>query len=88
MNFKKFNIFEEIIKDFIIKGIEGIEVYASMHSGSEVDKFREIAEKNNLIMTGGSDFHGDKKEIIGNYSPKKIIPVELYSILEKFHKSK
>ena len=50
--------FESVIK----VGIEGVEVFA--HRGSEedtrisVDHYTQLAKKYNLIITGGSDYHG------------------------------
>lgn len=43
----------------IIKGIDGIEAIHSKHTPKEVKAFKEIARRNNLIATGGSDCHGE-----------------------------
>lgn len=67
-----YNEFEKIIKKFIMKGLKGIEVFASMHSLEDVNFFYSIAKKYDLIITGGSDFHGDKNEKPGYYNNKKI----------------
>jgi hypothetical protein len=40
-------------------GLDGIEVYHPDHSNSMVKYYKNVAEKNNLLVTGGSDFHGD-----------------------------
>lgn len=50
---------EEVIEDFIEKGIDGIEVYNSIHSLKEMKRYLELAQKYNLLITGGSDFHGE-----------------------------
>jgi predicted metal-dependent phosphoesterase TrpH len=42
-------------------GLRGIEVYHSDHSHSDQERYREIAKKFALAVTGGSDFHGDVK---------------------------
>lgn len=58
------------IVDYCIeKGIEGIECIHSKHSKSDTEKFKKIAENNNLIITGGSDFHEKYKKnyIMGKY---------------------
>lgn len=39
-------------------GLDGIEVYHPAHSESEVDRFKHLAERYRLVITGGSDFHG------------------------------
>jgi len=68
--------FEDILKGFIDKGLEGIEVYSSMHSQSEVNEFLRLAGKYNLIVSGGSDYHGDKGERLGYYMSGKPIPAD------------
>lgn len=50
---------KEAIDFCIDNGIDGIECIHSKHSEEEVKLFRECAEKNNLIITGGSDCHGE-----------------------------
>jgi len=41
-------------------GIAGVEAYSSYHSDSEIEFFKNYAKENNLIVTAGSDFHGDR----------------------------
>lgn len=50
------NIIEYCIDNFI----DGIECYHPNHTCDDVEFFRKLAIKNNLIITGGSDFHGDR----------------------------
>jgi len=78
LNYKNINDFENILKGFVEVGVEGIEAYSSMHKNSEISDFLELAGKYNLIVSGGSDYHGDKDEKIGYYLPSKPIPYELY----------
>lgn len=49
---------EEFIKKLVKEGLDGIEVYHSIHSNEDINKYLKIAKENNLIITGGSDFHG------------------------------
>jgi len=74
--------FEKILTGYIELGIRGIEVYASMHDEDQVREYLRIAGKYNLVITGGSDFHGDKDEIIGDYITGKPVPPGLYPALE------
>ncbi|MEE8575884.1 MAG: PHP domain-containing protein [candidate division Zixibacteria bacterium] len=39
-------------------GLDGIEVYHPSHSRSDIDRFKHLADRHRLLMTGGSDFHG------------------------------
>lgn len=84
LGFKDFREFETLLVDFIRRGVEGIEAYAAMHSMSEVDQFRNLAHKYQLVVTGGSDFHGDKEERIGYFAPERAIPFELYERLRTY----
>ncbi len=46
------------IKELIEYGIKGIEVYHSKHSKNITDELLLLAEKYDLLITGGSDCHG------------------------------
>ena len=52
---------EELIASLTQKGLDGVEVFYSSHNKKEVKLFKGLAEKYNLIATGGSDFHGKSK---------------------------
>ncbi|BAI80261.1 conserved hypothetical protein [Deferribacter desulfuricans SSM1] len=49
---------KSMIKDLIIDGIKGVEVYSSYHNDKFQNEFLLFAEENNLVATIGSDFHG------------------------------
>lgn len=49
------NILFEILK----LGIKGLEVYHPAHDAIQTQHYRSIAIKNNLVVTGGSDFHAN-----------------------------
>ena len=42
-------------------GLAAIEAYHSDHSAEQTRLYLQLAEENGLIVTGGSDFHGDAK---------------------------
>ena len=48
----------EIIDELVEAGIKGIEVYHYNHTREDIRRALEIATKYNLVVTGGSDFHG------------------------------
>lgn len=62
--------------DYLIKkGIDGIEIYHSKTRDDQISYLEEYVEKNNLLFTGGSDFHGkDEDEFIACYGGKKTVP--------------
>jgi predicted metal-dependent phosphoesterase TrpH len=49
---------EQKIKELKSYGLDGIECYHSDHSPTEVEIYKSIAKKYNLIITCGSDYHG------------------------------
>lgn len=51
------NVFEEL-KEY---GLDGLEVYHSDHTDKETRELLEIAKKLDLVISGGSDFHGANK---------------------------
>lgn len=51
---------EAEIPAWVESGLQGLEVYHSEHSPDDERRYRKIAQKFNLLMTGGSDFHGEK----------------------------
>jgi predicted metal-dependent phosphoesterase TrpH len=51
---------QNLINELVSLDIDGIEVYSSYHNQDKVNYFSNIADKNNLMIFSGSDFHGDK----------------------------
>lgn len=49
---------EKILPRLISQGLEGIEVYNSLHTYEESQRYIEIAKKYNILTSGGSDYHG------------------------------
>lgn len=58
-----------IVNYCISKGINGLECIYPQHSGKEFKYYSNKAKDNNLLITGGSDFHGDrcKNILLGKY---------------------
>lgn len=52
---------EKAVQDLVQLGLKGIEAYYSTHSQPETQYYLQLAEKYNLLPTGGSDFHGSNK---------------------------
>lgn len=78
---------EDYIEELIAAGIRGIEVYNSIHSKEDSERYIKLAHKYNLVMAGGSDFHGETKskidvgEIVHNI--EDINEYEYLDILDK-----
>jgi hypothetical protein len=52
---------DEIIPDLVDAGLDGIECFHTKHSTAMAERYLEIAEKYDLLVTGGSDCHGFSK---------------------------
>ncbi|MFH0855738.1 MAG: PHP domain-containing protein [Candidatus Omnitrophota bacterium] len=52
---------DELILDLVKLGLMGLEVYYPEHSQGMVNFYLDLAKKNNLLVTGGSDCHGKAK---------------------------
>lgn len=62
---------EKILEKFVSLGGEGVEVYYPYdkvyifneeQTKKTIDKFKNLAREKNLLISGGSDFHGDSRE--------------------------
>jgi predicted metal-dependent phosphoesterase TrpH len=49
---------EVLLLQLIREGLEGIEVYYPEHSPFETAQYKFLAEKQGLVITGGTDYHG------------------------------
>ena len=62
---------KNILNYLIHIGIDGIEVYHSKHTAKQSEGFLKLAQRHNLFITGGSDFHyppedGEKNADLGS----------------------
>lgn len=47
-----------LLEDMVNHGLKGIEVYHSSHTKEEIDLYIKLANEFNLLISGGSDYHG------------------------------
>lgn len=60
------NLLSELISELKIMGLDGIEVFNNMAAEHEIMFLQGVANRLNLLPTGGSDFHGiDLNDCIG-----------------------
>ena len=50
---------DKTLDDLKKKGLIGLEVYYPDNTAEENELFKNLALKNQLVMTGGTDFHGE-----------------------------
>ena len=69
---------DELIPEFIEYGLKGIEAYHPDCPPSLSLHYEELVRKYNLVVTGGSDYHGPAKPNV--YLGKVVVP---YTVVEK-----
>lgn len=74
-----------VLKELISLGLKGIEVYHSTHTAEEMKYYLEIANKYNLLISGGSDYHGPivKPKIKLGTGENNNIKIKKLSLLEQ-----
>ena len=72
---------ENLLRQLIQYGLMGIEVYYPEHSSLEIAQLKTLTERYNLLITGGTDYHGIEKNglDIGEGRGEMKLP---YSIVE------
>lgn len=53
---------DDEVANLVSWGLDGIEVHYPRHSKAEIIRFAELAGRHDLLVTGGSDDHGDINE--------------------------
>ena len=94
LTFHKSHALEDFLDTLITYGLAGIEVYYTDHDASLTSFYEMLANQKNLLMTGGSDFHGvfnegvclgsGKDNLNIKYSLFKALNVRLEVIKEKY----
>ena len=79
------NQLEELCEELIPYGLDGIECQYSTYSSAETKTITALAEKMNLLPSGGSDFHGKNKPNIhlGSGKSNLAIPYIFWEELKK-----
>lgn len=49
-----------LLDEMIPAGLDGIEVFYPLHTPEQMAYFAEVARRDHLLLTGGSDFHGPR----------------------------
>ena len=49
---------DEYVVEMLAYDFDGMEVYHTKHNDDDVKRYKALATKHNLFITGGSDFHG------------------------------
>lgn len=52
---------EQLVLELKAYGLAGIEVYYSLHNEEQIKHYLKLAKKHKLLITAGSDYHGNNK---------------------------
>ncbi|MDF2646756.1 PHP domain-containing protein [Paenibacillus sp. V4I7] len=55
---------DALVEAIIHQGLDGIEVYHSDHTPEEEAKYLSLAQRSGLLITAGSDFHGERGGVV------------------------
>lgn len=71
---------DALIEPLVAEGLDAIEVYHSDHAPEAQQAFLELAKRLGVLVTGGSDFHGDgeRRNMLGRVS----LPAEDFEALK------
>jgi predicted metal-dependent phosphoesterase TrpH len=75
--------FEQLIRNLMDIGLQGLEVYYPEHRPEQIQRYRKLAKRYRLLVTGGTDFHGDLTPQIklGSGKGQLHVPYALYENL-------
>ena len=77
---------QKLVTELKEAGLIGIEAIYSTYSAGETREMRQLAERNHLLVSGGSDFHGSTKpglEMGTGYNGRLIIPYDIWEKLKE-----
>jgi predicted metal-dependent phosphoesterase TrpH len=82
LNMNGYSELENLVLQLVKEGLKGIEVYYPEHNVLDVAKYKTLAERHGLLITGGTDYHGIEKNglDIGTGRGEMKLP---YSIVEE-----
>ena len=75
----------ELINTFVEMGLDGIEIYYPIHSATFRKQLLSFCAQENLVITGGSDYHGDIRPgtRLGTMQKKQRVPFDVLLQLQQ-----
>ena len=77
---------QKLVSSLTEAGLVGLEAVYSTYSAGEEREMRQLASRNGLLISGGSDFHGSNKpglELATGYHGKLVIPYDIWERLKE-----
>ncbi len=90
LNYQSNEEYKQHLKTFKNKGLDGIEAFSGHHSTEECELFYQIGNDLDMIITGGSDFHGENNPGVNLgsfYLPKEITKNIPETFMEYYHQT-
>ena len=80
---REFSQLEALVRELAGQGMEGIETLHGSHDAEQVHRLTRLADRLDLLTTGGSDFHGANKAWIrlGEAGGRRVIPREFFDLV-------
>ena len=82
------NMPENLLLEVIEAGVDGIEVFHPSHSPQHIRFYKGIVNEYFLLESGGSDFHGGKREDEANLGRYYAPPASVEAMKTRLHKKK
>lgn len=75
----------DLIGEFLTMGLDGIEAYYPIHSAGLRKQLLAFCAQENLVITGGSDYHGDIRPgtRLGTMQKKQRVPLDVLLQLQQ-----
>lgn len=78
---------DKFVEEMVDYGLDGIEIYHSNHTDQMMEEYRRLAEKYDLFISGGSDYHGPGvKPDVFLGTGRGNIKIKQLSLLDEIHR--
>jgi predicted metal-dependent phosphoesterase TrpH len=79
----------KLINELVLCGLDGIEAINNLATREDSLFLMNVAKERDLLITGGSDFHGIEEGVaIGKCSGKSTVPYKLIEPMQRLHSSR
>ncbi len=82
------NLPDNLVMNMIESGLDAIEIQHPSHSTEQVNFLRKLTESYFLLVTGGSDYHGDRPADESNLGKYFVYEAEVDAIKQRLQKRK
>ena len=78
----------DLLRDLQALGLAGIEVFYAEHTAEQEARYLKLAQELGLLVTGGSDFHGDNKPdvTLGNIRSRDRLTYDLVTAMKDWRR--